>query len=60
MSDRTKRTTHPWKHTGSDRGYQRRIAAAVERRQYTAPGMKPNAMDPEKVRGKRAARKEWA
>ena len=60
MSDRAKRTTHPWQGTKSDRGYQRRVVAAIVRREYTPPGTKPNATDPEKVRGKRAARREWS
>uniref|UniRef100_A0A6M3JHM1 Uncharacterized protein n=1 Tax=viral metagenome TaxID=1070528 RepID=A0A6M3JHM1_9ZZZZ len=43
-----------------DRGYRGRAERAIARGEYTAPGTKPNATDPAKVRGKLAARKEHA
>lgn len=58
MSDRAKRTVRPWKRTEADRGYRGRIERAVARGEYTAPRTKPNATDPDKVRGKIAARRE--
>lgn len=60
MSDRAKRTVHPWKRTETDRGHQRRIAAAIERREYSPPGTKPNAMDSEKVKRRKVLKAEWA
>ena len=50
------RVVHPWKRTEIDRGYQRRVAAAVAREEYTPPGTKPNPTDPEKVHARKAAR----
>jgi hypothetical protein len=43
MSERKHRTVHPWKRTDIDRGYQRRVARAKERGEWTPPGTKPNA-----------------
>lgn len=57
MSDRAKRTVHPWKRTELDRGYRSRVERAVARG-GTPPGTKPNATNPDKVRGKIAARRE--
>jgi len=58
MSDRAKRTVHPWKRTEIDRGYRSRVERAVARGEFTPPGTKPNPTDPAKVRGKIAARRE--
>ena len=59
MTDRAKRIVRPWKHTENDRGYQRRVAAAVARGEFTPPGTKPNTMDPEKVERRKVLRAEW-
>lgn len=58
MSDRAKRTVHPWKRTEADRGYRGRVERAIARGEVSPPGGKPNATDPDKVRGKIAARRE--
>jgi hypothetical protein len=60
MSDRAKRTVHPWKRTEIDRGYRSRVERAVARGEFTPPGTKPNPTNPDKVRGKKAARREHA
>lgn len=57
MSDRAKRTVHPWKHTEIDRGYRGRVEPCVCG-EFTPPGTPPNATNPDKVRGKIAARRE--
>ena len=58
MSDRAKRTVHPWKRTETDRGYRGRVERAVARGEFTPAGTKPNSTDPAKTCGKVAARKE--
>ena len=52
------RVVHPWKRSEIDRRYRGRVERAVARGEYTPSGTKPNAMDPDKVRGKIAARRE--
>jgi hypothetical protein len=52
------RIVHPWKRSEIDRGYRGRVERAVARGEFTPPGTKPNATDPDKVRGKIAARRE--
>ena len=53
------RIVHPWKRTEIDRGHQRRVTSAVARGEYTPPGTKPNPTDPDKVRVRKAARREY-
>lgn len=44
-SERKHRIVHPWKRTEIDRGYQRRVARAIERGEFTPVGTKPNPQE---------------